>query len=251
MTPSDAATAPPMPRGVSYGFFEEAWVDHAATVRRLIERCGARSVCEIGGGANPALPLAYAAERGIDYAILDISPTELEKAPAGYRKLAADIAAERLPLAERFDFMFSKMLAEHVPSGTAFHRNVFGLLAPGGLAFHFFPTLYAPAFVANRLLPDGVSGAALQAFAPRDRYRHAKFPARYSWCRGPTRGQLARLASLGYEVVSYRGFFGHDYYRRIPPLHWASRRAAAYLCRHPWAPLTTFAFVLLRKPAPQ
>jgi SAM-dependent methyltransferase len=245
--PSPAA-APVLP-GVSYGFFEEAWTGHAATLRRLIEHCGARSVCEIGGGANPALPLAYAAERGIDYAILDISPAELDKAPAGYRKLAADIAGDRLPVADRFDFVFSKMLAEHVASGRAFHRNVFRLLAPGGHAFHFFPTLYAPAFVANRLLPDDVSDLALQAFAPRDRHRHGKFPARYSWCRGPTPAQLERLAAVGYEVVSYRGFFGHDYYRRIPPLHWASRRAAAYLCRHPWAPLTSFAFVLLRRPS--
>jgi len=248
MTATDVTAALPFPEGVSYGFFAEAWNDHAATARRLIERSGARTVCEIGGGANPTLPLEFVRERRLDYTILDISPAELEKAPDGYRKVAADICGEPLPLAGPFDFMFSKMLAEHVGSGRAFHRNVFDLLAPGGLAFHFFPTLYAPAFVANRLLPEDVSSIALQAFAPRDRDRHGKFPARYSWCRGPTRAQRARLEALGYEIVGYRGFFGHDYYRRVPPLQWASRRTAAWLCRHPWAPLTTFALVVLRKP---
>jgi SAM-dependent methyltransferase len=238
----------PVPAGVSYGFFQEAWRDHAAIVRRLIELDRPRTVCEIGGGANPSLPLSFVAERGLDYTILDISPAELDKAPAGYRKLAADICAAEPAAAGRFDFMFSKMLAEHVASGSAFHRNVFRALAPGGLACHFFPTLYAPAFVANRLLPEDVSGMALAAFAPRDRHRHGKFPARYSWCRGPTRRQLARLAAIGYEIVAYRGFFGHDYYRRIPPLHWASRRTAEWLCRHPWAPMTSFALALLRKP---
>ena len=248
MTAATATAALPVPPGVSYGFFLEAWNDHATTVQRVIEQSGARTVCEIGGGANPSLPLSFARAHRVDCTILDISPVELDKAPAGYRKVAADICGDALPLAGPFDFMFSKMLAEHVASGRAFHRNVFRLLAPGGLAFHFFPTLYAPAFVANRLLPDDLSIVALQAFAPRDRDRHGKFPARYSWCRGPTPAQLGRLAALGYEIVSYRGFFGHDYYRRLPPLHWASRRAAAWLCRHPWAPMTSFALVLLRKP---
>jgi SAM-dependent methyltransferase len=248
MSPTIATAASPVPGGVSYGFFLEAWERYAATVSRLIEHYHARAVCEIGGGANPALPLSFARERGIDYAILDISPAELDKAPAGYRKVAADICGHELPLTERFDFMFSKMLAEHVRSGQAFHQNVYRLLAPGGLAFHFFPTLYAPAFIANRLLPESVSSVALRAFAPRDVYQHAKFPARYSWCRGPTSTQLARLEGLGYELVSYRGFFGYDYYRRIPVLRWISNRTAAYLCRHPRASMTSFAFVLLRKP---
>lgn len=234
--------------GVSYGSFREAWRDHAATVRRLIEASGARTVCELGGGANPALPLDWVRARGLEYTILDVSPEELAKAPAGYRKLAADICGEPPPQAGPFDFMFSKMLAEHVASGERFHRNVYRLLAPGGLAFHFFPTLYAPPFVANRLLPDDLSSRTLQAFAPRDRHRHGKFPARYSWCRGPTRAQLARLRALGYEIVGYRGFFGHDYYRRVPPLHWAAARAADWLCAHPWASATTFAQALLRRP---
>jgi SAM-dependent methyltransferase len=239
----------PVPGGVSYGFFLEAWQCHATTLRRLIEEHRARAVCEIGGGANPALPLSFARERGIDYTILDISPAELDKAPPGYRKVPADICSTELQLTEQFDFVFSKMLAEHVRSGRAFHRNVLHLLVPGGLAFHFFPTLYAPVFVVNRLLPENVSSAALRAFAPREQTRHGKFPARYSWCRGPTARQRARLEGLGYEIVSYRGFFGHDYYRAIPMLRWLSRRATAYLCRHPWAQMTSFAFVLLRKPA--
>ena len=242
------ASVPVVPAGVSYGFYLEAWQRHTETLRRLVEDYRPKTVCEIGGGANPALPLPFVEERGIDYTILDISPAELDKAPAGYRKVAADICGDELPPTERFDFMFSKMLAEHVRSGRAFHQNVFRLLAPGGLAFHFFPTLYAPAFISNRLLPENVSSVALRAFAPRDEYQHAKFPARYSWCRGPTSMQLARLEGLGYEVVSYRGFFGYDYYSRIPVLRWASSRTAAYLCRHPRASMTSFAFVLLRKP---
>lgn len=248
MSAALSTDAQPLPAGVSYGLFLEAWQHHADTVRRLVEDNRPQTVCEIGGGANPTLPIAYARERGMECTVLDISQAELDKAPGGYRTVAADICAPELPVAGPFDFMFSKMLAEHVRSGQAFHANVFKLLAPGGLAFHFFPTLYAPPYVVNRLLPEGVSSLALRLFSPRDEYRHGKFPARYSWCLGPTGAQLARLESVGYEIVSYRGFFGHDYYRRIPVLRSVGRRAAAHLCRHPWAALTTFAFVLLRKP---
>ena len=46
------------------------------------------------------------------------------------------------------------MLAEHVPDGYRFHSNLFELLKPGGVAFHFMPTLYSPPFVINRLLPE-------------------------------------------------------------------------------------------------
>lgn len=240
-----------LPAGVSYGFFLEAWQRHSETVKWLIEQYRPRAVCEIGGGANPTLPLSSVAERGIEYTVLDISRSELDKAPTGYRKVAADICASPLAIAGQFDFMFSKMLAEHVSSGRTFHENVFALLAPGGIAFHFFPTLYCPPFVVNKIVPERVSYAALRMFSPRDQHRHAKFPAHYSWCRGPTTSQVARLESLGYEIVSYRGFFGHDYYRRIPVLRSASRAVASHLCQRPWAKLTSFTYLLLRKPARQ
>ena len=56
MTATDTA-ALPFPGGVSYGFFLEAWEDHAAMVRRLIEQSGARTVCEIGGGREHVIAL--------------------------------------------------------------------------------------------------------------------------------------------------------------------------------------------------
>jgi hypothetical protein len=240
---------PRLPAGVSYGFFLEAWERHTETVKAMIELYRPRAVCEIGGGANPILPLSSVAESGIEYTVLDISRTELEKAPAGYRKVAADICASPLAIKGGFDFMFSKMLAEHVANGRTFHENVFALLAPGGFAFHFFPTLYCPPFVLNRLVPESVSDAALRIFSPREPDRHGKFPALYSWCRGPTGSQVVRLQSIGYEIVSYRGFFGHDYYRRIPVLRSTSRAVASHLCRRPRPGLTSFSYLLLRKPA--
>src|ERR1700676_4457615 len=107
------------------------------------------------------------------------------------------------------------MLAEHVRSGRLMHQNIYRLLRPGGYAFHFFPTLYSPAFVINRLLPERASQWALDRLL-RGRPHHEKFPARYSWCRGPSPRNMRRLQDLGYHVVDVRSFYGTEYLSKIP-----------------------------------
>ena len=244
-TANSHATAEP---AISFGSFREAWRGYAYTVQDLIERSGAIKVCELGGGANPTLSRQTVELRKLDYTILDIARQELDKAPPGFKTIEADICDPNLCLAEQFDFAFSKMLAEHMRDGEVFHRNVFRLLRPGGIAFHFFPTLWAPPFVANLLLPERLSATLLNLFSPRDRVRHGKFPAPYSWCRGPTPRQFDRFRSIGYEIIEYRGFFGHDYYRRIPIARWAAQTLADYLERNPAPILTSFAQLCLRRP---
>ena len=108
---------------------------------------------------------AFISSRNLEYTILDISENELGKAPDQYKKLAQDIMANDLSSTERFDLVFTRMLAEHVKDGELLHRNVYSLLNPGGFAVHFFPTLYAVPFLVNRLLPETLS-ALLDFFAP-------------------------------------------------------------------------------------
>jgi len=115
---------------------------------------------------NPMLTTDFISSRNLDYVILDISENELGKAPDQYKKLAQDIMANDLSSTERFDLVFTRMLAEHVKDGELLHRNVYSLLNPGGFAVHFFPTLYAVPFLVNRLLPETLS--ALLDFLPRE-----------------------------------------------------------------------------------
>ncbi len=140
---------------------------------------------------------------------------------------------------------------EHVDDGERYYRNIFAALRPGGVTAHCFSTLYALPFLANRLLPEGLTSRLLDLFNPRDRYRQDKFPAHYSWSRGPSRRSIRRLRRLGYEVVEYRGYFGHPYYDRpaLKPLRALEDAKAAWLCRHPIPALTSYAVVILRKPA--
>lgn len=236
---------------VQYHHAGVAWRNVKSEIERQIIASGAKKVVEVGGGANPLFDREFLDKHGISYTLLDISAAELAKAPDGYHKVQADICADKLSFGERFDFAFSRMLAEHVPDGEAFHRNTYRLLAPGGRAFHFFPTMWAPPFVVNRLLPERLAETLLHALQPgRERAgKLAKFPAYYRWCRGPSAAQLRRFEAIGYEVESYNGFYGHGpYYQKFPWLLRMHNAFSHWLVKHPWSFLTSFAQVLLRKP---
>lgn len=231
-----------------YGLAHDAWDAFLPAVQNVIEQGSVRRVCEVGAGANPAFPIEYVEAHGLDYSILDVSEAELAKAPAGYKKVVADICAPGAQVSGEFDLVFSTMLAEHVRDGNAFHSSVYRLLAKGGTACHFFPTLYALPFAVNRLLPEGIAGRILDIVARRDRYQHDKFPALYKWCRGPSRRQLDRFKSVGYEIVEFRGYFGHAYYNRVRALQRVSDFIALGLVRHPMPAFTSYAIVILRRP---
>lgn len=182
---------------IHYAGSEQAWQNATAYLENLIVQHGARRILEVGGGANPSFSQEFVNKHNLEYTILDISAAELAKAPDGYIKLQADITDDNLDLPSGYDLIFSRMLAEHIKNGERFHQNVFTLLADGGLAFHFFPTLYAPPFLVNRLLPERLAEKVLHHLQPgREKEgKHAKFPAYYSWCRGPSRRQIRRFDS--------------------------------------------------------
>ncbi len=143
------------------------------------------------------------------------------------------------------------MVGEHIKDGWRFHHNVHKLLRPGGISFHCFSTLWATPFVVNLLMPEFLSSRINRSIDPRDPYKHAKFPARYEWCRGPSKTMLQRfqdlVQDLGFDIVEYNGYFGHNDYHRFPWLHKAEGLKARFLLRHPSPHLCSYATVLLRK----
>lgn len=240
-----------------FALSRHAWADHDRAVSELAQAPTVRRICEVGGGANPLLPLDWVQQAGVEYTVLDVSAAELKKAPAGFQLVEADISCPLAGLGP-FDLVLSKMLAEHVPDARVLHENVFRMLAPGGLAFHFFPTLFAPPFLMNWLTPEFLSSwllPRLQANRAGDGH-HGKFPAYYQWCRGPSRQQIRRFESLGYIVRDYRGFFGHSgsathgpgYYDRFPRINVAHQFLSECLVRRPIPALTSYAWLLLERP---
>jgi 2-polyprenyl-3-methyl-5-hydroxy-6-metoxy-1,4-benzoquinol methylase len=171
----------------------------------------------------------------------------LSKAPENYTKILADIASPNFKIDTKFDLVFSKMLAEHIIDAEQFHKNILSCLNYNGLAVHYFPTLYTLPFFINYIIPDHLADILLHIFDPRDRHQHAKFPAYYRWCRGPTRKQIQKFISLGYDVVEYRGFWGHGYYNKIKVLDKIESIKTNFLLQHPNPFFTSYAYVVLKK----
>ncbi|MDT7573152.1 MAG: hypothetical protein QOE05_3326 [Actinomycetota bacterium] len=237
---------------ITYGHWRAGLSGFPATLRQLIADHEPASICDVGGGASAALTVDEVQELRVRYTLLDISKRELEKSPGAYHKVEADIASPDLAqtLADRFDLMHSRMVAEHVEHPESMHQNVFDLLNPGGHAIHLMPTLWDPAFVLNWLLPERLAGKVLAKLQPTRRLRRdqAKFPAYYRWCRGPSRRQIRRIEAIGYEVVAVSAYFGTGYAMRIPVLNKLVELWIKALLKHPLPALTSYCIVVLRRP---
>jgi SAM-dependent methyltransferase len=236
---------------VAYTDLDDLWQSYDALLVDLARRNGVKAVAELGGGANPMVADEEQWGFAQDRVVVDISAEELAKADGGVQTRVADLC---LPINDghnAYDFVFSKMLCEHLPNARAFHENCFKLLRPGGLSVHFFPTLYTLPFVINRLIPEDLTRSILDKVQPGrlDDPKHQKFPAYYRWCTGPTRRAAKRFESVGFKVEGYNAAFGHLYYQRIPVLNSVERAKTNFLLQHPVPFLTSFAVVILRKPA--
>ena len=234
---------------ITYKKSREGHKEYKNFLISLIENHNLVSICDIGGGANPILDLKYIKNKNIEYSILDISETELNKAPIGYSKVLADISDPQIKINCGYDLIFSKMLAEHIKDGKQFHKNTFKLLNNNGIAVHFFPTLYSLPFIINLLIPEKLASKVLHYLMPnRDSFQHAKFPAYYNWCRGPLKSQISKFNNIGFKVFKYIGLFGHEnYYNKFKVLRRLHKLKTDYLLKYPLPLLTSFAIVVLKK----
>jgi hypothetical protein len=238
-------------RPFSLGPDEWAHVDFTARLRRQLEQLGGGTVCELGGGARPALEPEFLREHELVCLVVDLSESELAKAPPGYMTLVGDVSSPWFRTGEHdgsYDLVFSRVLAEHVRDARQFHLNVRRLLRPGGIAMHFFPTLWWPPFVANRLLPEAIAEWILLRIEPwRERSgRSGKFPAYYHWCFGPSRGQIARLSSTGFAVEHCVAYFGEDSHAPGRVLGTLNRAWTRAMVAHPSYHFTSYAGYTLR-----
>ena len=230
---------------IKYGKTEEAYESYTEVLKQIIKTNGFTSILDVGGGAHPMFSLEYIISERLDYTVLDISQEELARAPHQYNKCLMDIAAANVSFERTFDFVFSRFMAEHVNDAAQLHANIYNALRPGGVAVHFFPTLYAIPFVVNWLLPNWMA----TQFLNEERRAKGKFPAYYKWCVGPNPKSVRRFTELGYDVIEYSGFFGHGYYDSVPLLRkihgWVREKVLKYRI----GTFTSFAWIILRKPS--
>lgn len=227
---------------------DSAWAfrNFRQTVLSLARACDARAVLEIGGGARPLLTHEEAAEHGFSYSVNDIRQEELDKAPGYVGTRCFDIAGD-IPAEDRgqYDFVFSKMVLEHVRDGERAHRNIYALLREGGVAFCFFPTLYSPPFVLNKLAPLSIAAWVRDRCGSRH-HGHKGFPARYSLCYAT--GRLRRiLAEIGFSEIEVIPFYGYDYFESIRIVGATANAISQTAKRKNWRALASYAYCIAAK----
>ena len=229
-----------------------AWDHYETTILALAHQFGLRRVCEIGGGRDPLFTARQAAHNGIDLIVNDIDAGELALTPQGLETARFDIAGDLSePDVARggYDLMVSRMVFEHVHDVERAWTNIHALLAPGGVALAFFPTLWAPVFALNHVLPEKASRAIVHALFPnrRDDGGDPKFPAFYDWCRGNRSTLTPMLNRAGFTDVHIQRFWGHGYFDRMPGLKQLDHVFNAAAAKIGWELVTTYAFVVVRK----
>jgi SAM-dependent methyltransferase len=207
-------------RIASYHDSRWAWDNYLKSVHDLIMASSARSVLEVGGGRSPSFARSDLGDMGIEYTSNDISERELSLAPDWVGKAHFDIQtpdrAIIAPFQEKYDFLFSKMVMEHVKSYVRAYENIYTLLKPGGISIAFHPVLFASPFVINLLLPEQASQRLLRlVFKDRHDAGTPKFPAYYSGCMVSQR-ITTQLQTIGFSEVQQIPFYGHGYYSKFP-----------------------------------
>jgi SAM-dependent methyltransferase len=227
-----------------------AWESFKDQIAGIASSIAGADIIEIGAGRAPLFDAADLPPEVASYTLSDISRSELDRAPGQWDKVCFDACGDVSGIDSRYDLAFSKMLAEHVPDGYRFHSNLFQLLKPGGISFHFMPTLFSPPFVINKLLPETLNRSLLGFFfKERNNEQVPKFPARYSMCHGKTAGLIQRYKSIGYSEVDIRTFYGHGYFEKLPSIRELDHALSSMACRRGWTLLGSYAYVRLVKPA--
>lgn len=229
-----------------------AWDHYEATILALAHQFGLTRVCEIGGGRAPLFTAGQARRHGIHLTVNDIDAGELALTPPGLRTARFDIAGDLSePDIARggYDLIVSRMVFEHVHDVERAWSNIRALLAPGGVALAFLPTLWAPVFALNHILPEKASRAIVHALFParRDGGGEPVFPAFYDWCRGSRDVLEPMLNRAGFRDIHVQRFWGHGYFDRMPGLKQADHAFNALAAKVGWDFVTTYVYVVVRK----
>jgi SAM-dependent methyltransferase len=228
-----------------------AWDNYEHVVRGLARIFRARRLLEVGGGRDPLFRADELAELGIEMTINDISQTELDVLPDTYRKACFDVAGDISAVADlrgTFDLAFSRMVFEHVADGQRAWKNLYELLAPGGIALAFIPTLYSFPFVVNWLLPDDFAAKIVKKlYSNRTDEEDPVFPARYSWTFASEQKMKPMLEAIGYSEVQVLPFYGHGYFERFPVIRDIHDRFTELARKRDWRLIASYAYIAARK----
>jgi SAM-dependent methyltransferase len=186
-----------------------------------------QSILDVGAGREPTVPLA-SRPAGCRYVGLDISRSELERAPRGsYDELVVADVTQPLPaLADRFDLVLSFQVLEHVKPLELAMENLRRYARPRGRLVAQLSGTFSPFGLANRLIPQRTSMWLMRQLLHRD--PETVFPAHYDRCWYAALERMLDTWTTG-TVVCW--WMGAGYFDFLRPL------LASYIAYEEWARL--------------
>jgi ubiquinone/menaquinone biosynthesis C-methylase UbiE len=156
-------------------------------------------------------------------------------------------ASRFLPFADaEVDLVVSRSMLEHLVDTSAFARETYRVLKPGGHTIHVFPSKYAPFSLLNRLLPRSLSSKALHVLVP-DSKGSLGFPAFYD--RTYAGGMTRVLEQSGLEVVDLQvSYYQASYFAFFVPLYMLNAAYELLVSRLGLTDLAAIVLVVARKP---
>lgn len=102
----------------------------------------------------------------------------------------------------------SNMVIEHTKNVKSFYENIQISLSKGGLACHFFPTLFNLLMLMNLLIPCFITDRLVFLQQNRDKKYQKKFKSYYKWCFGHIKSNIKRFKDVECFVETYYSFLG-------------------------------------------
>lgn len=197
----------------AFGVYE--WV-----ARAELGRPGADVVVDLGGGRTWHFGPGYRANPKFKLIGVDIDAGELALNPMLDEAVVANVC-ETLGVPDgSVDLVLCRAVVEHLEDTSAFLRNVYAALRPGGRAVFVFANKWAPPLILNRIIPDAVAKRALLALVPGTE-GYGGFKAYYDKCS--FRQFKRELETLNYETeYEYSSYYSSSYFQFFLPLHMLS-----------------------------
>lgn len=222
-----------------------AWANYRPIIEGAIQHFGCRAVLEMGGGRMPLFKPDEIIRLDLNYVINDIDQSELDRIDPSYHGVSSVMCADitRFPQDRKFDLIVSKMVYEHVKDNRRNLTNQLGMLNDGGIIIHFHPVLFSFPLFINYVSPSSLSRKLMDVLYGRSAL---KFPAYYNMCYA-TKSTEEKLSGLGFSEVCFIPIWGHNYYRKIRPLHRLQVAGGRSLAKMDARLFATYCFTIARK----
>jgi SAM-dependent methyltransferase len=174
------------------------------------------TLADIGSGKQPFLENEHKYRSNWCVIGLDISQSELDRAPKNSYDETVCSPIETSPLSNVADAFVCQAVLEHVADNELAFNRLCELLKPGGIGLIFVPSRNAVFARLNLMLPESVKRRLLFYFFPESSYAQG-FRSFYHRC---TPKQFMDLAQKnGLDVVETKTYMASSYFSFFAPLY--------------------------------